>query len=74
MKKPRQISVEVGSKIDSGRTKKKKTNIQLQKIISTKDTLNQLVTSNIITEIQKERESPFLRRESNKSFNSKGSF
>lgn len=32
------------------------------------------MTSNIITELQKQRESPFLRRESNKSFNSKGSF
>ena len=73
LKKPRNISVEVGPKIDSGKSKNK-TNLQLQKIASTKDTLNQLVKSNIITELQKERESPFLRRESNKSFTSKGSF
>lgn len=71
--KPRQVSVDVGAKIDSGQPKQK-TSIQLQKIRSTKDTLNQLVTSNIITELQKQRESPFLRRESNKSIGSKGSF
>lgn len=73
LKKPRQISVEVGAKIDSGRNMKK-TQIPLQKILTTKNTLNQLVNSNIITELQKQRESPFLRRDSNKSFLSKGSF
>lgn len=73
LKKPRNISVEIGSKIDSGRSKKK-AEVQLEKIASTKDTLNKFVKSNIIRDLQKERESPFLRRESNKSFNSKGSF
>lgn len=73
LKKPRQISVRVDAKIDSGRNMKK-TQIPLQKILTTKNTVNQLVNSNIITELQKQRESPFLRRDSNRSFISKGSF
>jgi len=48
--------------------------IQLNtKLKQAKDTVAELVTSNIIAELSKERESPFLRRESNRSMQSKSS-
>jgi hypothetical protein len=34
--------------------------------MQTKDTVAELVSSDILKELQKERESPFLRRESNR--------
>lgn len=43
-----------------------RTSIEFNKIKETKDTVAELVSSDILKELQKERESPFLRRESNR--------
>jgi hypothetical protein len=44
-----------------------KSSLELQKIKQTKDNVAELVSSDMLKELQKERESPFLRRESNRA-------